>query len=194
MMLTLTSIIGNLRKDPHLDQKYQELLKKGKAEHVIIQRSESEKVRMRKVTDKGTDIGFILPSRTHLRDGDLVFLDDTKVIVIKLSPELVATLNFKDYPMHNHNDHKDHKDHNHNHSDEDKHKNEFINMAIKVGHTIGNLHRPLKIENNTIIFPIQTTDEIDLFQRLLTDIKDYVVINSDRMIFEPDQGFDIHAH
>ena len=39
----------------------------------------------------------------------------------------------------------------------------LINVAIKIGHTIGNLHRPLKIEKNEIIFPIQTLDEIDLF-------------------------------
>jgi urease accessory protein len=134
---------------------------------------------MRKTSDKGTDIGFILPSRTRLKDKDVVFLDDGKMILVKLSPELVAVLSFKDYPPYEHDGH---------------HKPDLINIAIKIGHTIGNLHRPLKLEENRVIFPIQTVDEIDLFQRLLPSLKDHIVIKPDNLIFEPDQGFDIHEH
>jgi len=202
-MLTITTVIGNIKKDPQLHQKYEESVKKNTVENVVIQRSETEKVRMRKVSDKETDIGFILPSRTHLRDGDVVFIDDTKMIVIKLSPELVAILNIKNH-LHNNHDH-DHKhehdhdhDHKHEHDHDHKHEqtpdNELTNVAIKIGHTIGNLHRPLKIENRDIIFPIQSPDEINLFLRLLSDLKDYIEIRSEQLIFEPDQGFDIHAH
>ena len=123
---------------------------------------------MRKISDKGTDIGFILPSRTRLKDKDVVFLDDTKMILVKLSPELVAVLSFKDYPHHEH---------------DGQHKLDLINIAIKIGHTIGNLHRPLKLEENKIIFPIQTVEEIDLFQRLLPSLKDHIVIKSDKLNF-----------
>jgi urease accessory protein len=178
-MLTVTTILGNIKKDPILNQRYKELLQKSLVESVIIQRSESEKVRMRKTSDKGTDIGFILPSRTRLKDKDVVFLDDGKMILVKLSPELVAVLSFKDYPPYEHDGH---------------HKPDLINIAIKIGHTIGNLHRPLKLEENRVIFPIQTVDEIDLFQRLLPSLKDHIVIKPDNLIFEPDQGFDIHEH
>ena len=198
-MLTITTVIGNIKKDSQLYQKYEESVKKNTVENVVIQRSETEKVRMRKVSDKETDIGFILPSRTHLRDGDVVFLDDTKMIVIKLSPELVAILNIKNH-LHNNHDHGDDHEHKHDHEHDHEHKherandNELTNVALKVGHTIGNLHRPLKIENRDIIFPIQSPDEINLFLRLLSDLKDYIEIRSEQLIFEPDQGFDIHAH
>ncbi len=197
-MLTVTTILGNIKNNPDLNQKYKESLNKNSLETITIQRSETEKVRMRKVSDKKTDVGFILPSRTHLRDGDVAFLDDTKMIVIKLSPELVAVLNIKKdiHPSsggdgngssginHNHDHNHDHHDHNH----------EFTNVAIKIGHTIGNLHRPLKISGTDIIFPIQAPDEINLFLRLLSGLKDYVDIRAETLIFEPDQGFDIHAH
>ena len=182
-MLTITTVIGNIKKDPQLHQKYEESVKKNTVENVVIARSETEKVRMRKVSDKETDIGFILPSRTHLKDGDVVFIDETKMIVIKLSPELVAILNLKKNHLHNHHKHEDNND-----------DDELTNVAIKVGHTIGNLHRPLKIENRDIIFPIQSPDEINLFLRMLSDLKDYIEIRSEHLIFEPDQGFDIHAH
>ena len=178
-MLTITTILGNIKKDPLLNQKYEESFQKNLVENVIIQRSESEKVRMRKTSDKGTDIGFILPSRTRLKDQDVVFLDNTKMILVKLSPELVAVLSFKSHPSYEHREQ--------NYFD-------LINIAIKIGHTIGNLHRPLKLEENKIIFPIQTIDEIDLFKRLLSNLKDHVIITSDKIIFEPDQGFDVHEH
>lgn len=195
-MLTITTVIGNIKKDPQLHQKYQESVKKNTVENVVIARSETEKVRMRKVSDKETDIGFILPSRTHLKDGDVVFLDDTKMIVIKLSPELVAILNIKNHDHNHDHKHKHDPNHDHDHNHDHKHANDddLTNVAIKVGHTIGNLHRPLKIENRDIIFPIQSPDEINLFLRLLSDLKDYVEIRSEQLIFEPDQGFDIHAH
>jgi urease accessory protein len=193
-MLTVTTIVGNIKNNLDLKQRYEESLKKNTLETITIQRSETEKVRMRKVSDKETDVGFILPSRTHLRDGDVVFLDDAKMIIIKLSPELVAILNIKKN-IHPHSGDGDsssdiYHNHNHNHN----HNHDFTNVAIKVGHTIGNLHRPLKIDKDDIIFPIQTPDEINLFLRLLSDLKDYVEIRTETLIFEPDQGFDIHAH
>ena len=123
-MLTITTIIGNIKKDSQLHQKYEESVKKNTVENIVIQRSETEKVRMRKVSDKETDIGFILPSRTHLKDGDVVFLDDTKMIVIKLSPELVAILNIKNHLHNNHDmtmtmtmshDHEHKHEHDHDH-------------------------------------------------------------------------------
>jgi urease accessory protein len=178
-MITITKILGNIKKDSLLDQKYIDLLKENLVENVMIRRSESEKVRMRKTSDKGTDIGFILPPGTRLKDHDVVFLDDNKMIIVKLSTELVAVISFKSQS---------------NYNDQDQNYFDLINIAIKIGHTIGNLHRPLKLKENKIIFPIQTIDEINLFQKLLVEVKDHINITFDEMIFEPDQGFDIHEH
>ncbi|VFJ13808.1 urease accessory protein UreE [Candidatus Nitrosocosmicus franklandus] len=191
-MLTVTTIVGNVKNNLDLKKKYEESLKKNTLETITIQRSETEKVRMRKVSDKGTDVGFILPSRTHLRDGDVAFLDDTRMIIIKLSPELVAILNIREnvHPRSDDDEDSSGTEHRHRH----RHHPDLTNVAIKVGHTIGNLHRPLKIDKDDIIFPIQTPDEINLFLRLLSDLKNHIEIRTETLIFEPDQGFDVHAH
>lgn len=189
LMLTVTAIVGNIKNDPNLHQTYNESLKKNTLETITIQRSETEKVRMRKVTDKETDVGFVLPSRTRLKDGDVVFLNDTKMIIIKITPELVAILKINEHMNSHNSDHIVESDTTH-HAD----NHNFMKVAIKVGHTIGNLHRPLKIENDDIIFPIQTPDEVNLFSKLLSDLKDRVEIRAETLIFEPDQGFDIHGH
>lgn len=178
-MITITTVLGNIKKDPQLNQRYRELFQKNRIENVIITRSESEKSRMRKTSDKGTDIGFILPSGTRLKDQDIVFLEDNKMIVVKLATELVAIISFKNQ-----------------FSDVYQKQNKYnlTNIAIKIGHTVGNLHRPLKLENNKVIFPIQSKDEISLFQKLLADVTDHINIASDETVFEADQGFDIHEH
>ena len=178
-MITINKILGNIKKDSLLDQKYREFFKENLVENVMIRRSDSEKVRMRKTSDKGTDIGFILPPGTRLKDQDVVFLDDKKMIMVKLSTELVAVISFKSQSFYN---------------DQNQNYINLVKIAIKIGHTIGNLHRPLKLEENKIIFPIQTIDEINLFQKLLVDVKDHINITFDEMIFEPEQGFDIHEH
>src|SRR6476469_753209 len=100
-MITINKILGNIKKDSLLDQKYRELFEKNLVENVMIRRSESEKVRMRKTSDKGTDIGFILPPGTRLKDQDVVLLDDKKMIMVKLSTELVAVISFKSQSFYN---------------------------------------------------------------------------------------------
>ncbi len=177
-MLTVTSILGNIKKDSFLNQKYEEYFNKNLVETVLIHRSESEKMRMRKKSTKDTDLGFILSSRTQLRDQDVIFLDDTKMILINIIPELVATLNIK----------------NDSSSYDEKNYLDFLNVGIKIGHTIGNLHRPLKLEKDKIVFPIQTLDEIELFKKFLADLGDRFILTSDNIVFEPDHGFDIHEH
>jgi urease accessory protein len=178
-MITITNILGNIKKDPKLSQIYTESFQKKLVENVIIRRSEAEKSRMRKTSDRGTDIGFILPPGTRLKDQDIVFMDSNKMIAIKLATELVAIISFKSQASDEYQKQK---------------KDILTNIAIKIGHTIGNLHRPLKIENNKVIFPIQTKEEMNLFQRLLADVKDHINITFDEIVFEPDQGFDIHEH
>jgi urease accessory protein len=101
------------------------------------------------------------------------------MIVVKLATELVAIISFKNQ-----------------FSDEYQKQNKYdlINIAIKIGHTIGNLHRPLKLENNKVIFPIQSKDEISLFEKLLVDVIDHINIAYNETVFEADQGFNIHEH
>ena len=62
-----------------------------------------------------------------------------------------------------------------------------METAIKLGHTIGNMHRPIKITNNKIYFPIQSESEIELFQKLLSNLIDNIDIKSDNIILNPNQ-------
>jgi urease accessory protein len=174
MLITINSIIGNIKKDPNLGRKYEEMCREAaaKCETIKISRLESERVRMRKTSDKGTDVALTLPQGTHLKHGDVLLVTENKMLIVEIEPENVAMLKIKS-----------------NLDDDD-----IIRLPVTVGHTIGNLHRPIKIEENKIYFPIQADSEIDMFRKLLGSVNEHIEITNRKIVFEPDEAMNIHEH
>jgi urease accessory protein len=171
-MITINSVIGNIKRDKKLQENYTELCQKGLCEKIVINRLESQRVRMRKTTDKGTDAGLSFAPGTVLRNGDVVYQTEAKMIVVELAPENVAVLVFK-------------------HDDSD---NDLFEVAVRIGHAIGNLHRPIKIVGEKIYLPIQAQTEIELLEKIFAPIHDHLSITQDKIIFETDEGLQTHEH
>lgn len=170
--IQVSSIVGNVNRDSMLRARYDEMSKQGLCEIVKINRMESERVRMRKVTDKGSDVIITLPQGSRLRHGDVIHLSDKRMIVVELEEEDLAMVKIRDdIPL-------DHA----------------IEIATRIGHTIGNLHRPIKVEDRNIYFPIQADTEIEMLKRLLNPVLDHLVIEKVRMVFEPEEGVEVHEH
>ena len=172
-MITVNSVLENVAQNEKLREEYKTLCQRGQGEKITISRLESRRVRMRKTTDKGTDIGLILEPGTVLRNGDVLYHTKDKMIVIELEPENVAILTFKP---------------------ETAMDDELFEIAVKVGHAIGNLHRPIKVDGNNIIVPIQADSEIELLNRVLALVLEHLTISNAKMVFEPDEGTHIHEH
>jgi urease accessory protein len=171
-LITIDSVIGNINKNINLNEKYMEMYHKKVCEVVKISRLESQRVRMRKTSNKGTDIALILPQGTQLRHGDVIMVTEEKMVIVEMEPENVAVIEIKDN-VRNH---------------------DIIEIPVRVGHTIGNLHRPLKLEGNKIYFPIQADSELEIFRKLFAPIAEHLEINSTKMVFEPEEGTEIHEH
>lgn len=171
-MIHIDKIIGNINSDSYLKDKYQDMLKSGNVEKIEITRLESDRARIRKVSDKGTDLALTMPPGSHINDGDVVLLTEERIIIAERVSENVAIITLKGNIT----------------------PNQLFETAIKLGHTIGNMHRPIKITNDKIYFPIQSLSEIELFQRLLSNLRDNLDIKSEKIIFEPELGYDVHEH
>lgn len=171
-MITVESIIGNIKKDHTLHEKYEEMTRDKKCETVKISRHESRRVRMRKSSDKGTDVVLTLPQGSNLRHGDVIILNQDKMIIVELDPEDVAMIEIKN----------------------NLHEDDIIEVPVKVGHTIGNLHRPIKLEGNKIYFPIQADTEIDMFKKLFSPLSNHVEIKKVHVVFESEEGTEVHEH
>ena len=171
-MIQIKKILGNIHSDSDLHEKYQDMMKKDKVEKIHVNRLEADRLRIRKVSDKGTDLALILNPGSHIYDGDVVLLAEEKMVIAKRESEDVAIVSL-----------------NRGISAE-----QILDTAIKLGHIIGNMHRPIRVINNKIYFPIQTDSEIQLFKKLFHNLRQDIDIKTENTVFEPDPGYDIHGH
>ncbi len=169
-MLTVTSIVGNIFHDKSLRKKSKHFT--GNYEKLIISRLETERSRLRRKTDKGTDIGLILKSGTKLQHGDILLSTKEKFIIVEQLPEKIISIRIKK-----------------------KESKNLLKLCTMIGHIIGNRHRPIAIdEKGTISFPIQADSEVDVFRRLLHNTVDHMELIVEERIFQPEQGMDVHEH
>jgi urease accessory protein len=142
-MMTINSTTGNIYHDRDLRKLYEQMSSQSLCETIRINRMEAQRVRMRKRSDKGTDVALILAPGTKL---------------------------------------------------DNIHQHDAVQVPATIGHAIGNLHRPIKLEGRKIYFPIQTDSEIDMFKKIFGRLLDHLEITQAKMVFEPEEGTDVHEH
>ena len=165
-MLIVNTILGNIYKDDQLAKKIEDSKEQGKFRRLSLSRIEMEKTRLRKKTDDGFDIGFVLEPGTKLQDGDVISESDETILIEQL-PEKTLTVKFKE-----------------NRKD----------LFLLVGHIIGNRHRPISIKNETISFPIHDDSEMELFERLFHEVIHEIDLSIDEQCFIPHTSMDVHEH
>ncbi len=160
-MLSSVSIIGNI-----FTESGSEILKGKIFEKLEMSRNDLEKNRLRRTTDKGTDISIALERGSKLQHGDILNHVD-KIIVVYQAPEKVITVKIKE---------------------------DSFELMILLGHIIGNRHRPILIEHKTVTFPIQAESELEIFQRLFAPILEKIEMRIEEKIYIPDQRMNVHEH
>jgi urease accessory protein len=68
------------------------MMKKDKVEKIQVSRLEADRIRIRKVSDKGTDLALTLNPGSHIYDGDVILLAEERMVVAKRESENVATV------------------------------------------------------------------------------------------------------
>ena len=165
-MLIVNTILGNMYKDDQLAKKIEDSKEQGKFRRLLLSRIEMEKTRLRKKTDDGFDIGFVLEPGTKLQHGDIISESDETILIEQL-PEKILIVKFKE-----------------NRKD----------LFLLVGHIIGNRHRPISIRNETISFPIHDDSEMELFERLFHEVIHEIDLSIDEQCFIPHTSMDVHEH
>ena len=160
-MLRSVSIVGNI-----FTENGSQILKEKAFEKLQISRNDLEKNRLRRTTDKGTDISIILERGSKLQHGDILNHGES-FIVIYQTPEKVITV---------------------------KTKENSFELLVLLGHIIGNRHRPILLENRSVTFPIQAESELEIFERLFAPIIGKIEMNIEEKIYIPDQRMNVHEH
>jgi urease accessory protein len=170
-VIAISSVIGNIFQDKELGDKFKKLQKTMACEVLKFSRSELDKTRFRKQTDKGTDVGCILDSEHKLHNGDVMYSNPEKFIVIEQIPEKVISIKIKKIEANSEK------------------------ILVKLGHIIGNRHRPIQIDKNgKIIFPILSDSELVTFKKLFSEIIEHLEMKVEQQIFEPRNGMNVHEH
>lgn len=160
-MLSSVSIVGNIFTESGLH-----ILKEKTFDKLQISRNDLEKNRLRRTTDKGTDVSIILERGSRLQHGDILNHGESFIVVYQ-TPEKVITVKIKD---------------------------DSFELAVLLGHIIGNRHRPISLEDKTVTFPIQSESELEIFQRLFAPIIGKIEISIEEKIYTPDQRMNVHEH
>jgi len=175
-MLTIDRIVGNIYNDDHLNASFKEFVSKKQNETILITRTESQRQRMRKVSNKGTDFALNLHSGSHhLRHGDVLLLNENQIVVVEIEPENVLQVEISKETLTGNAD-------------------SIVRILVQIGHTIGNLHRPIKLVGARIYFPIQAESEIEMFRKLFHPFHHHIEIQSKKIVFEPDENMNVHEH
>ena len=165
-VLKVTLVAGNIFDDPQLEKKFQSLSKEGACEMLKVTRSELEKNRLRKNTDKGSDVGILLDNGKKLRHGDVLVSDDKFILVEQLPEKVIAVKLNSTKPE----------------------------LQTLLGHIIGNRHRPISLDDGYVLFPIQADSELDAFKKIFVGIADNIELNIQERVFVPHKGMDVHEH
>lgn len=143
-----------------------QILKEKAFEKLQMSRNDLEKNRLRRTTEGGTDVSIVLERGSKLRHGDIL-KHGASFIVIYQTPEKVITV---------------------------KTKEDTLELAVLLGHIIGNRHRPISLEGRSVTFPIQAESELEVFQRLFAPIIGKIEMSVEEKIYVPDERMNVHEH
>lgn len=167
-MLKITKTSGNVFDDNELQKRFETLDKQGKCERLQVTRQELDKTRLRKNTDKGTDVGLSFNGSTKLNHGDVLISEDRFILVEQIQEKVISI--------------------------KIKQNSNQTKLLVLLGHIIGNRHRPIAIDKQTVMFPIQADSELDLFKNLLAEFLEYLEMKVEERVFVPRKGMDVHEH
>lgn len=141
------------------------------AEQIPLDRTDLQRCRLRTVSDRGTDVGIDLPPGTTLQHGDLVE-GDGRIMVIRQNPEVVGVVRPRPGAG----------------------RIPAGTMAL-VAHAIGNMHRPISVTDDMVVFPVQARSEAETFRAIMDGIGPSLLeVTLEEMVFVPHRAADVRGH
>ncbi len=85
-MITVTKILGTA-SEPSVADRLHRLEHKDSVELLVVDRDDTLRRRLRGKTDKGTDIAIALDRGDQLADGAVLFLDEARAVVLRVTEQ-----------------------------------------------------------------------------------------------------------
>ncbi len=139
-MLIVNEILGNINNDLKWEELYNDVRYKDCVQTIMFTRKESERSRLyKKLPGFDEEIGINLKRGTILHDGDVLYYKKgEKMFVVKIEAEEMMVLHFV----------------------EKFHEDKMLELAVKLGHAIGNQHWQMKVVEGKIYVPIMIDKKV----------------------------------
>jgi len=125
VMIVLDKILGNVSDELFSDSLH-DLGHRGEIEYVSLARADTARRRLRIRTDQGTECGIALPRDQKLTNGAVLFLDESRAIVVHVQDESWLTLIPAD-----------------------------AEAALELGYHAGNLHWRVRFDGDRLQVPLE---------------------------------------
>ncbi|MCZ6720494.1 MAG: urease accessory protein UreE [Alphaproteobacteria bacterium] len=119
-MLRLNQVLGN-RSEPEMAERLHAFEHEGRIEYLALRPEDTRRKRLRLTTDRGTDCAIALGRAQGLSDGDVLWLDDERAVLVSLSETRWLRLRARDAPS-----------------------------ALELGYFAGNLHWRVRFDGEVI--------------------------------------------
>lgn len=132
-MLHLSHRLGNIHTSPTLKDQTARWQEEGLLDEMTIEERDAHKSRLRLHTNKGRDIGVILPRGGEIEDGDVFTVeeDESRILIHIALQEVMVLTPLATLPSH-----------------------ERWAWAIRLGHVLGNQHWPIAVVGEQILTPV----------------------------------------
>lgn len=144
-MIVVNSITGNVNTDESLADTYDAYEAADKVETVTVDPEQRKRSRVRTTTDDGTEIGIVVDDRSELESGDVLVLNDDRMIVVEFEKREVMVI---EYP--------------------DPESFDDVASVAKLGHAIGNHHWDLQTRDGVLYVPL--SDARRIVESVVTDM------------------------
>jgi urease accessory protein len=169
-MILADTIHGNVNRDASLERRYEEYAEAGNVEHVRIDPDERKRSRLRTETDAGTEVGIVVADKPGLNAGDVVVLDDERMIVVAFEKREALVIA---YP--------------------DRAPADALVAATRLGHVIGNRHWDLLVRDGRLYVPL-TEDRAFVAELIREELPPGAEVTFDRIAFEAGESGHSHEH
>ncbi len=139
-MLSINEILGNINTDEKWKELYNVMYRENHVQTIMFTRKESERCRLyKKLPEFDEEIGISLKRGTVLHGGDVIYYKKgEKMFVAKIEAEEMMVLHFV----------------------EKFHEDKMLELAVKLGHAIGNQHWQMKVVGRKIYVPIMIDKKV----------------------------------
>ncbi len=139
-MLVINQVLGNINTDEKWKELYQVMRSENHVQTIMFTRKESERSRLYKKLPKfDEEIGINIKRGTILHDGDILYYEEGEnMFVVDIEPEEMMVLHFV----------------------EKFHEDKMLELAVKLGHAIGNQHWQMKVVGRKIYVPIMIDKKV----------------------------------